>query len=106
MLRNIFSVLKYLLSAALSVCAVFLSGFASLFIRDLLKGKNYSDVGVPMYENYGVATLAGMLVFAIVLFVCLYILQHTLSRNLQMFPYIVAILACIAFSPILVLLLF
>jgi hypothetical protein len=106
MWKSIFLALKNLLTSGLSIAAVALAGFASGLTRELLRGKNYSDVGVPMYANNDISTLAGLLVFAIVLFGLLYALQKTISRNLPWLPYLVAIITCIFSSPILVLLLF
>jgi len=54
-----------------------------------------------MYEYNGIATFAGLLVFLIVLFGFLYVLQRTLSRNLQWLPYLVAMITCISASPFL-----
>ncbi len=59
-----------------------------------------------MYEHNGIASLAGLFVFAVVLFGCLYTLQRTLSRNFQWLPYLVALLTGIGFSPILIFILF
>jgi Zn-dependent protease with chaperone function len=75
------SVLKRLLSTVLSILVVPISGLASKLIWLTLKGRNYSDVGVPMYENSSIATFAAFLVFFIVLFGLLYLLQRTISRN-------------------------
>jgi hypothetical protein len=93
--------LKHLLTTGLSIVAVFTSGLASGLTREVLRGRNYSDVGVPMYENDGMARGAGFLVFLIVLLGFLYILQRTLSRNLQWLPYLVATITCICSAPIL-----
>jgi hypothetical protein len=106
MWRSTFLAFKNLLTTVLSISAVALAGAASGLTRELLRGKNHSDVGVPMYANNDIATLAGLLVFVIVLFGSLYALQKTISRNLQWLPYLVAIVTCICSSPILILLLF
>ena len=90
MWRYVFSVLKHLLSISLSIAAVFISGLACIFTRHALYGRNYSDVGVPMYENAAIATMFGALVFFVLLFGSLYSLQRTLSRNLQWLPYFIA----------------
>lgn len=55
-----------------------------------------------MYEHRDIATLAGLLVFSIVLFGLLYTLQRTLSRDLQWLPYYVATATCLFSSPILI----
>ncbi|MBD2214721.1 hypothetical protein H6G27_33460 [Nostoc linckia FACHB-104] len=106
MWRYIFLALKHLLSTGLSIVAVFVSGLACAATREALRGKNYSDVGVPMYENDGIATLVGLLVFLIILFGFLYVLQRTLSQNLQWLPYLVAIITCIFASPFLLIAVF
>ncbi len=95
MWRHVSSILRHLLSTGLSIFVVGLSGFASILTRAALRGRDYSDVGVPMYENNGIATSAGVLVFLIVLLGFLYILQRTLSRDLQWLPYLVAMITCI-----------
>jgi uncharacterized membrane protein YhaH (DUF805 family) len=91
------------LSTGLSIAAVFVSGLACILTRHALYGRNYSDVGVPMYENAAIATMLGILVFFVLLFGLLYILQRTLSRNLQWFPYLIAVItfvvACIYSGP-------
>jgi|GEM_PF-6364792 len=53
------------------------------------------------YKNDGIATAAGFLVFLIVLLGVLYLLQRTLSRNLQWLPYSVAVITCICSTPFL-----
>ena len=79
----------------MSIVAVFVSGFASALTRGVLRGRNYSDVGVPVYENDAIATGVSFFVFLIVLLGVLYLLQRTLSRNLQWLPYLVAMITCI-----------
>ncbi|MBW4659072.1 MAG: hypothetical protein KME15_10380 [Drouetiella hepatica Uher 2000/2452] len=91
MWRYISFALRHFLSTGLSVAAVFASGLACILTRHALYGRNYSDVGVPMYENAFIATMLGILVFFVLLFGSLYILQRTLSRNLQWLPYLVAV---------------
>lgn len=56
---------RRLLSAVLSILAVPVSGLASGLTWLALKGRNYSDVGVPMYENSSIATFVAFLVFFI-----------------------------------------
>lgn len=89
------SALKRLLSAVLSILAVPISGFASGLTWLALKGRNYSDVGLPMYENSSVATFVAFLVFFIALFGLLYVLQRTISRNAPYFPYVIAGITCV-----------
>jgi hypothetical protein len=83
------------------MAAVFIAGIASGLTRDLLQNRNYSNIGVPAHQSYNITILAGVLVFTIVLLGSLYVLQRTISRNLQWLPYVVAIITCICFSPIL-----
>lgn len=54
-----------------------------------------------MYENNNVATIAGVLIFLIVLLGVLYSLQRTLCRNLRWLPYFIAGITCICLSQIL-----
>lgn len=101
MWRYLSVTLKYLLITGLSVVAVFASGLASVLTREVLRGRNRSDVGVPMYANNDLVIGAGFLVFLIVLFGALYIIQYTLSQHLRWLPYLVAMITCICSAPIL-----
>ena len=87
----------------MSIVAVFVSGLASALTRGVLRGRNYSDVGVPVYEyeNDAMATGVSFFVFLIVLLGVLYLLQRTPSRNLQWLPYLVAMITCICATPFL-----
>ena len=70
--------------------------------RHALYGRNYSDMGVPIYENAFIATMLSILVLFVLLFGSLFILQRTLSRNLQWLPYLISVTtfvaACIYFG--------
>ena len=75
--------LKNLLTTVLSIAAVALAGMASGLTRELLRGKKHSDVGVPMYANNDIATLAGLLVFVIVLFGLLFGVWKKLKQKMD-----------------------
>jgi hypothetical protein len=100
MWRYIVLTLKHLLTTGLSIVAVFVSGIVSALIRTSLRVRNNSGVG-PEYDNEDIATVVGFLVFLIVLLGLLYLLQRTLSRNLQWLPYLVAVITCICSTPFL-----
>ena len=101
MLRLIFLVLQHLLTSGLAMGAVFVSALISTVLIQALRGRNYSDVGVPMYENEELARAVGLFVFAIVLLAYLFGLQRTLSSNLPWLPYAAAAITCVCFRPIL-----
>jgi heme/copper-type cytochrome/quinol oxidase subunit 1 len=94
MWRYIALTLKPLLTTGLSIVAVFVSGIVSVLIRTSLRVRNHSGVG-PEYYNEEITTVVGLLVFLILLLGLLYLLQRTLSRNLQWLPYLVAVITCI-----------
>lgn len=96
MWRYIALTLKHLLTTGLSIISVLTSGLVSALTWMILKGRNYSDVGVPMYENSDIATFTALLVFFIVLLGFLYTLQRTISRNTPCLPYITAQITCIS----------
>lgn len=106
MRRYISSALQHLLTIGLSIDFVFVATLASIIPRLALRGRNNSDVGVPMYENDDIARTVGLLVFTVVLLIFLFGLQRTLSRNLQWLPYFAAAIACVCFNQILQILLF
>jgi ABC-type maltose transport system permease subunit len=87
MLRLIFLVLQHLLTSGLAMGAVFVSALISTVLIQALRGRNYSDVGVLMYENEELARAVG--------------LQRTLSSNLPWLPYAAAAITCVCFRPIL-----
>ncbi len=106
MLRYISLVLQHLLTIGLAMGAVFVSALISTVPIQVLRGRNYSDVGVPMYENEELARAVGLFVFAIVLLAYLFGLQRTLSANLPWLPYAAAAITCVCFRPILLIFLF
>jgi hypothetical protein len=55
-----------LISVAISAAFALGNCFVGTYLVDLIKGSNYSDVGVPMYSNSIVALITGLLAYFII----------------------------------------
>jgi hypothetical protein len=56
--------IRYVWAGATGIAALFLS----ILVANACKGKNYSDVGVPMYAHGDFGFLAGLGVYGIIFF--------------------------------------
>jgi len=93
--KYLLGILRYFLSAFLSAVAIIVSSLVAILTRDILRGRNYSDVGVPMYSNAEMATLVGLVAFILISLGLLHIIAYTFNRNNPWFPYVVAFIVCI-----------
>lgn len=88
---------KYILLTLISMCSVDGSGLLALYVAEPFKGRNVSDVGVPMYENYALAAVVWLLVFLFLSWLCLFLIKKTLSPNSNL-PYWIGLIAIIPCS--------
>ncbi len=68
------------------ICSLLLAWYMTTVVR----GRNYSDVGVIMYEGRSIAFAVGILGFPVFLSVFLLVIKQTLSKNSNL-PYRVGI---------------
>ncbi len=64
-----------------AIASVILAIFLSLAVAGYFKGKNYSDVGVPMYTNSDLALVVGILVYPLLGGLFLFAIDRTLNKN-------------------------
>ena len=93
--KYLLGTLRYILSAFLSAVAIIVSSLVAILTRDILRGRNYSDVGVPMYSNGDLSIFVGLLAFILISLGLLHIIAYTFNRNNPWFPYVVAFIICI-----------
>lgn len=91
------------ISILLSILINFGSLVASFWLFDKLKGRNYSDVGVPMYENKNTAMLLGYIFYILLIFLAVFIQKKYLlsfSFTTQMILFIACSLLYLFFTKI------
>lgn len=64
-----------------AIASVILAFFLSLAVAGYFKGRNYSDVGVPMYTNSDLALVVGILIYPLLGGLFLFAIDRTLNKN-------------------------
>lgn len=64
-----------------TIAAIVFSFSLGLTVTNALKGKNYSDVGVPMYTNSDAAYHIGLVIYPLVSGLLIFIINKTICKN-------------------------
>jgi hypothetical protein len=81
---------RWLLVTVAAICSVLCSCVLAWYATTLVRGANYSDVGVIMYERRSMALAVGVLAFPVLSGVLLLTIRRTLSKESDL-PYWVGI---------------
>ncbi|MFB2919096.1 hypothetical protein ACE1CB_11635 [Aerosakkonema sp. BLCC-F2] len=64
-----------------TIASIVFSFNLGLTVTDALKGKNYSDVGVPMYANSDTAYHIGLVIYPLVSGLLILLINKSIGKN-------------------------
>ncbi len=83
---------RLIFAGVVSLVAALLALVTSWAVTKLLRGRNISDVGVPMYPSSGLALTAGWIVYIILGLGLVWIVGRTIGRG-SLMAYVIGLLA-------------
>lgn len=95
-----------MLSAGLGIIAVPLAAIISLLVQQALRGRNVSDVGVPMYAHSEIAAAIALFTFCVVLWALLTGVRRIVGGERPWLLYAAAGVTALLLSPLFYLALF
>jgi hypothetical protein len=87
--KNILKVLEVISSVVFSIIVIVCALYAAGIMFDLYKGRNYSDVGVPMYTNSFGALLLALITYLGIIIIVPVGIWMTLKSRIFLYIYCV-----------------